>query len=111
MARWGGRRAQRFTSRVLELYGTTCHLCGHEGADSADHLLTRSSRPELAYVLSNARPAHHRPCPYCGLRCNTRRGVRPLETPGGVFAGKDRRGGVSANDRRGGVTDGAAYVD
>lgn len=99
MAGWGGRRAQRFTALVLHTYGTTCHLCGHAGADSADHLLTRSTRPDLAYHLGNARPAHHRPCPTCGVRCNTRRGARPLDTLGGAFTS----GGVLA--------DGTGYVD
>lgn len=63
---------------TLATYGTTCHLCGHDGADSADHLVTRSADPSLTWDLDNLRPAHHRPCPSCGVRCNTSRGAREL---------------------------------
>lgn len=73
---WGGREAQRLTALTLATYGTVCHLCRHGGADSADHLVPRShGGPDS---LDNLRPAHHRRCRVCGLRCNTKRGARPL---------------------------------
>lgn len=77
MAGWGGRRAQAFTRLVLHTYGDVCHLCRHRGADSADHLIPRSLGGAW-WDLANARPAHHRPCPTCGVRCNNRRNNRPL---------------------------------
>lgn len=77
MARYGGRRAQAFTRLVLATYGDECHLCHHPGADSADHLVPRSKGGPL-YAIGNARPAHHRPCPLCGLCCNSRRGNRSV---------------------------------
>lgn len=63
---------------MLRTYGTVCHLCQHDGADSADHLQPRSARPELMYVVSNGRPVHHQPCPSCGVRCNIKRSDKPL---------------------------------
>lgn len=78
MGEWGGRRAQDLVARCLAAWGTTCHLCGHGQAESADHLLPRATHPELTWVLDNLRPAHHRACPTCGVRCNNARKDRPL---------------------------------
>ncbi|ANA87604.1 polynucleotide kinase [Gordonia phage Jeanie] len=65
MSKWGGRRAARLRAATLEAYGTTCHLCGRPGADSADHLIPRAlGGPD---TLDNLRPAH--------LACNQRRGT------------------------------------
>jgi hypothetical protein len=76
---YGGRRAMAWVAAVLAEHGDTCHLCGHPGADSADHLQTRQARPDLMYVVANGRPAHHkRPCSVCGLRCNIVRKSKPL---------------------------------
>jgi 5-methylcytosine-specific restriction endonuclease McrA len=52
-----------------------CWLCGHEGADQADHVLPRvlggMSTP------ANLRPAHgSAPCPTCKVRCNQVRGAQ-----------------------------------
>lgn len=83
MGKWGGRRAQAWVAAVLDTYGTTCHLCGHDGADTGDHLVPRSdpARGEaLAYVVANGRPAHHKPCPTCGKRCNIVRKADALTT-------------------------------
>lgn len=75
---YGGRRAQAWVRAVHNRYGTTCHLCGHEGADSADHLHTRLARPDLMYDVDNGRPVHHRRCPVCAVACNTHRGTKAL---------------------------------
>jgi hypothetical protein len=71
---WGGRRAQRLTAATLADKGTTCHLCGLDGANSADHDPPRSTliatgvpNPDApGYLL----PAH--------LSCNQLRGTRPV---------------------------------
>jgi 5-methylcytosine-specific restriction endonuclease McrA len=60
---WGGRRVAAFRAQVLARYGTRCHLCGREGADSPDHLLTAEAAPHLEWDLDNVRPAH-RACNY-----------------------------------------------
>lgn len=93
MRAWGGRAAQRMVTLCLELYGTRCHLCGHDGADSADHLVPRVQAPERTFDITNLRPAHHRPCPTCRIRCNGARGVRALAPT------------------RPAVTDGSAFID
>jgi hypothetical protein len=80
---YGGRRAQRWVAGVLDRYGTTCHLCHHPGATSADHVVPRSQLVRrgllhLMYDIDNGRPAHHAPCPVCGVRCQLRRKDKPL---------------------------------
>jgi hypothetical protein len=52
-----------------------CWLCGHPGADQADHAIPVSMGGTSA--LSNLRPAHGTaPCPTCGRHCNQERGNR-----------------------------------
>lgn len=72
---WGGRRAQRLTAATLANKGTICHLCGLEGADSADHDPPRSvlltdgvANPDALEYLW---PAHRLPC-------NVVRKARPI---------------------------------
>jgi 5-methylcytosine-specific restriction endonuclease McrA len=36
----------------------SCWLCGQPGANSVDHVLSRSKYPELVWDESNMRPAH-----------------------------------------------------
>lgn len=79
---WGGRRIAVLRRRVVEVYGTACHLCGTETADPAevghlhplalslDHLVPRSRGGTDA--IDNLRPAHR--------RCNLSRGARPTST-------------------------------
>ena len=52
-----------------------CWLCGHVGADQADHVLPRAlGGPSTP---ANLRPAHgSAPCSTCGVRCNQVRGAR-----------------------------------
>lgn len=67
---YGGRRAIAYTAAVLTRYGRTCHLCGKDGATTADHVVPRS-RGGLVYAVENGRPAHK--------VCNSRRGAMPLD--------------------------------
>lgn len=72
-----GRPWRRMRAAVLDprLGGSRiCWLCGHDGADSVDHVVA------LAFGgapldRANLRPAHCQPCPTCGVRCNTARGT------------------------------------
>lgn len=67
---YSGRRVRAFVDRVLAHYGTTCHLCGRDGANSADHVIPRS-KGGAVWDLTNARPSHH--------KCNLRRGAQDLD--------------------------------
>lgn len=74
-AAWSGRRVRVLVDATLHRLGTTCHLCGLGGADSADHdpprsvlLAARMPDPDAdAYLF----PAHRYPC-------NNRRRDRPI---------------------------------
>lgn len=78
------RPARRAREQMFAIYGTVCHLCGHDGADSADHLVPISVWPDQPVDPHGMRPAHYLPCPTCGRRCNSERGARvpaePLRT-------------------------------
>lgn len=77
---WAGRYAGRITAVVLEVQGRVCWLCGAGGADSADHVVSRSKCG--TDDLTNLRPAHQ--------VCNSRRQNRdpfdpdPDPVPAGV---------------------------
>jgi hypothetical protein len=74
-AGWSGRKVRRLVDLTLMAKGTTCHLCGLEGANSADHDpprddLLRAGVPDpdaLVFLW----PAHRLPC-------NIARGKRPI---------------------------------
>lgn len=67
---WAGnaRRRMRLVAEVLTRKGRICHLCGGEGATTADHLLPRAAGG--LNELANLAPAHR--------ACNTARGGMPL---------------------------------
>jgi len=67
---YNGSAVRRYRAAVFAAYGTTCHLCGRGGADTADHVIPRSVRPDLAFDVANGRPAHK--------SCNSARRERPL---------------------------------
>ena len=81
-ALWSGRKGQEYSRRTLERYGTTCHLCGLPGANSADHVIPKSVRPDLTFDLDNLRPAHD--------TCNSSKGKRIIEGPAAII--EDNRG-------------------
>lgn len=60
-----GKRVRAFNAAVFNIHGGVCHLCGHPGADTVDHLKPVSRYPALRWDIDNARPAHR--------SCNSRR--------------------------------------
>lgn len=76
----GGRPYTRAKQRMHEIYGYTCHLCGHPGAGESDHLIPLAVWPDQPLDPELMRPAHgsNYPCPVCGRRCNQERGTTPL---------------------------------
>lgn len=77
-----GRPYRTARERLLERT-TVCHLCGHDGADQADHIGPRSLNPELRDDdLSNLAPAHGvNGCPTCGEKCNQVKGNGTITRP------------------------------
>ena len=71
--RLSGRRWQAIRDAVLVRDAGVCALCGHAGADSADHIvplkLGGTNGP------NNLQAAHNAPCPVCGVRCNRAKGA------------------------------------
>jgi hypothetical protein len=71
-----GRPYRRWRQAILDR-STICWVCGHPGADSADHIepladiVARGGDP---LDPGNGAPAHHSPCATCGRRCNPARG-------------------------------------
>ena len=68
MAEWTGDYARKWTRLTLAHYGTICHLCGQDGATTADHRIPRSQGG--SDTLGNLRPAHK--------HCNIVRRTQPL---------------------------------
>ena len=72
---WSGRKVPRLVALTLQTRGTTCHICGLSGADSADHdpprsVLIAAGMPDPddpRYLW----PAHRYPC-------NVRRKARAI---------------------------------
>ena len=78
--RMSGRKRQERNRRILAA-SDVCHICGHPGSDSVDHVKALARAADEAEALrldtdpSNLRPAHHDvPCPTCGERCNRAKG-------------------------------------
>lgn len=85
-----GRPYRRAVKQCIADHGGMCHLCGHGGAGTADHIV--SAKEWLALHGNydgvndpdNMAPAHGvmgrrlNRCPVCGLLCNQVRGARPL---------------------------------
>lgn len=66
---------------MFAIYGDTCHLCGHPGADEADHLVPISVDAGQPVDPHEMRPAHGvHGCPYCPApggrtrKCNQEKG-------------------------------------
>ena len=73
----------REARKALLKRSTICHLCGHDGADQADHLGPRSLNPQLDDAdITNLAPAHGvNGCPTCGEKCNQLKGNKTLTKP------------------------------
>ena len=85
---------QRIVPAVLRRDVRICHICGHPGADTADHLFPVAEMNDeqfkrLMMDPANLKAAHHKPCEICSalseargngpIRCNPLRGALSLE--------------------------------
>jgi hypothetical protein len=76
------RRGDKYAAwriQVHAMWGTTCHLCGHGGAHTADHLIPLSVWSNQPYSPHLSRPAHGVDgCPTCHVPCNSSRGNKQI---------------------------------
>lgn len=81
---WQRYPAQYQANRTTTLAASrTCWLCGHDGADQADHVVARQHGGGHGQL----RPAHGtQPCPTCGVRCNQVKGDRDADSDGQLCA-------------------------
>lgn len=71
-----GRKNQKLREQVFNYYGTECWLCGHDGADTIDHLVMISQGG--SNDLENLRPAHGRKSEFCVGNFSRKRGKKAL---------------------------------
>jgi 5-methylcytosine-specific restriction endonuclease McrA len=78
-----GKLYDQLKRMVLAASGYTCHLCGHDGANSIDHLIPLSWGLVSGWDLAYWRAAHGggKVCPTCRVECNSSRGNRGTKTP------------------------------
>ncbi len=82
-------RFRRAREQMFMMYGTVCHICGHDGAGEADHLTPLNLDPDQPVDPHAMRPAHgsSAPCPVCvgstgtPRKCNQERGQGPVSAP------------------------------
>lgn len=83
----GGHRWERHKKLVVQRDFGRCHLCGHYGARSADHLVPASQDEALFWDMGNTKAAHAYPngCTECSfaagfpIYCNEIRQDDPVE--------------------------------
>lgn len=98
---------RRIVQHILSRDMGICHICGHPGANSADHVISVAERPDLSLDAANLKAAHSHPaaCPVCSpasiarggkpVYCNeikqgmsTERARRIIEARTGITLGK-----------------------
>ncbi|WP_394938807.1 HNH endonuclease [Psychromicrobium sp. YIM B11713] len=75
MSAWSGNDTKKYLPVLLAEHGNLCVLCGEPCAPdelSVEHLIPRSTAPELSHDLDNLRISHK--------SCNFSRGNRSIET-------------------------------
>lgn len=84
MKPWTGTAARTARQRCMQLHGYTCWLCGQPITDindyTVDHVIPRSTAPELTWDPTNWRPAHGRKHPELNCPGNKGRGNRAPTT-------------------------------
>lgn len=81
MTRPSGPRWMRLVTWIIRRDRGICWLCGHDGADTADHVIPYDQRPDLAWSPANLKAAHgtRRTIASHGYECqgNYGRGKKP----------------------------------
>jgi hypothetical protein len=75
-----GHRYREWRKAVFRHYGRTCHLCGHGGANDADHVNPLARKHDDHTDYRTGRPAHGvAGCPVCKRKCNQEKGDTPIK--------------------------------
>lgn len=75
-----GHKYREWKRLIFLHFGRVCHICGHGGAQDADHLIPLAVHLDDHTDYRTGRPAHGiRGCPTCKRKCNQIRGAKPLE--------------------------------
>jgi hypothetical protein len=56
---------RRVVKAVVSRDHGLCAICNHPGAESADHVIPVTERPDLALNTANLQATHSKPCPIC----------------------------------------------
>jgi hypothetical protein len=86
---------RRISKAVVSRDYGICWICGHAGANEADHVIPVTERPDLSLDASNLKAAHGWPfpCPVC-TPAALARGGKPVycnELKGGMSVERARR--------------------
>lgn len=93
-----GNYTYRQNRAIVLATSTTCGICGHDGSETADHIIDDQHWPRDMYGrrlpgfddVTNLQPAHgtmgrgkirHNFCPVCGRLCNQSKGARVNARP------------------------------
>lgn len=73
-----GGRARAVRAATFAEKGTTCVICGHEGATESGHVVSLADDPGQALSSAGREPVHGTSarCPTCGRACNQEQGRR-----------------------------------
>ena len=85
---------ERIVPGVIRRDAGICHICGHAGADTADHLFPRTEMTDeqkrtMMFDPANLKAVHHKQCEVCSaralvrghgpIRCNPLRGAYSID--------------------------------
>jgi hypothetical protein len=85
---------ERIAPGIVRRDAGICYICGHAGADTADHVFPRTEMTDaqkrtMMFDQANLKAVHHKPCAICSamaelrgygpIRCNPLRGAYSIE--------------------------------
>lgn len=93
MGREHTRATRARNKKVIRDGNGVCWLCGHLGADAADHKVPLAQGG--SDTVDNLAPAHHlEPCPTCGKKCNRLKSGKLIAPVMRLTPGLNRPGAV-----------------
>lgn len=75
---WDGHARRKARDLCFATKGRVCYLCGHDGANDVDHIISRNEGGSM-FDPANHAPSHGvSGCPTCGRKCNRDKSDKPL---------------------------------